>query len=294
MNKSLYRKVVLIILLISLGLLVMIATSVGALEVLKNIGQMKALELLGNIVRNTYISSVLCSIIAVIMIYIVQVQYSKRMLKKDFRCNEIIEDLYRNITEVVSVLKEAPERQSWDEKEEYDEKRKKDAVRYLEYYKKHKGILDIASYALYYYNNDILIESVQSCFLINLNFKLLSIINNIKNRLPNLRKNHPEIQHLYEEYKTTGDMETLMSLGNMIPSYIVDLRFMAIYWKKLLDYLGYDPTYIQLFIQIYNDNYNIEDDLKLPKEVQDMKIKAVHRKVKKSILLYKLKHFWDD
>ena len=38
-----------------------------------------------------------CSIISVVVIYFFQVQYSKRKLKKDLRCNEIIQDVYDGI-----------------------------------------------------------------------------------------------------------------------------------------------------------------------------------------------------
>ena len=56
------------------------------------------------------------------------------------------------------------------------------------------------AYSLSDINNDILIESLQSCFFLNLNFKLLSIVNNIKNRLPNIRNGYPEIKEMCKKY----------------------------------------------------------------------------------------------
>ena len=49
------------------------------------------------IILNTYISGISCSIIAVIVIYFVQIKYSKWMIKKDFRCNEIMMDISNGI-----------------------------------------------------------------------------------------------------------------------------------------------------------------------------------------------------
>ena len=82
---------------------------------------------------------------------------------------------------------------------------------FYEFYKKNSGDVDIITLSLSYENNDLLIDSVQSCFLINLNFKLLSIVNNIKNRLPNLRKNYPEIKELYKKYELEKNEKELNS-----------------------------------------------------------------------------------
>ena len=38
--------------------------------------------------------NVICTIVTAIALYIFQIKYSKHKLKKDFRCNEIIQELY--------------------------------------------------------------------------------------------------------------------------------------------------------------------------------------------------------
>ena len=58
---------------------------------------------------------------------------------------------------------------------------------YYKFYKEYEVDFEMMAYSLSCENNDILIESLQSCFFLNLNFKLLNIVNNIKNRLPNIR-----------------------------------------------------------------------------------------------------------
>lgn len=51
---------------------------------------------------------------------------------------------------------------------------------YYKFYKEYEVDFGMMAYSLSCENNDILIESLQSCFFLNLNFKLLNIVNNIK------------------------------------------------------------------------------------------------------------------
>lgn len=137
----------------------------------------------------------------------------------------------------------------------------------------------------------MLIDSIQSCFFINLNFKLLEILNNVKNRLPNLRNKYPEIEELEKKYKETPNEELMIQLGEKLASYFVDARFMAGYWKELFDYLGYDPTFIKLFVKTYNTRYKFEDDIKLPVTVRNNQMIEVKREVRRAILRNKFRNF---
>ncbi len=76
-----------------------------------------------------------------------------------------------------------------------------EAEKYMEFYSKHKHDFDLCNLILTYPNNEILIDSVQTVFFINLNFKLLIIINNIKNRKLNLDKKYRNIKKLFEDYQ---------------------------------------------------------------------------------------------
>ena len=138
----------------------------------------------------------------------------------------------------------------------------------------------------------MLIESIQSCFFINLNFKLLRILNNVKNRLPNLRNKYPDIEKLEKQYTENADEKVMIRLGELLNIYFIDVRIMAGYWKELLDYLEYDPTFIKLFIKTYNTRYKIEEDIKLPVEVRNSHMIEVRREVRKAILRYKIVNFW--
>lgn len=281
-----YRKVMLSLTLLSLILLSLIAWKVG---VFKEIADLPFSKLVDKMVDNTYFSGMACSIISVVVIYKWQVWYSKRKLKQDFRCNECIQDIYSGIEIVSNYASSIPEK----ENEDCDtELRKKNAQEYVDFYQKNKGYIHYANLALSYEGNNLLIESIQSCFFINLNFKLLEILNNVKNRLPNLRNKYPEIEKLENKYKETADEEIMLRLGEKLALYFVDARFMADYWKELLDYLGYDPTFVKLFVETYNTRYKIKDDVKSPMSVRNSHMIEVKRAVRRAILRDKFSDFW--
>ena len=290
MKKSLYRKMVFGILVVCLVLLIYISFKVG---MLKELTELLNVEFIREIFENSYVCSILCSIVAVIIIYIVQVKYSKKMIMRDFRCNEIIEEMYPSIEKCFILAEKIPKESESLLSENSREKRHKDALMYYEFYKEYRADIEIISSDLSYFKNDILIESVQSCFFINLNFKLLSIINNIKNRLPNIRDKHSNVSELYEKYEAEPDERILNNLGVKIPLYLKDLQFLAMYWKELLDYLGYDPTYTKVFVALYNSKYDVLGELKQPVEVRNRRLKEVQREAKKIVWLQRLKNFWD-
>lgn len=284
-----YRKVMFSLTLLSLILLSLIAWKVG---VFTAIASLQFFPLVEKIVKNAYFSGVTCSIIAVIIIYKWQVWYSKRKLKQDFRCNECIEYIYDGIGIVSKYALLVPEKEKGSEGCDYIELRNKSAQKYVDFYLEYKGDIDLANLVLSYNGNDLLIDSIQSCFFINLNFKLLEILNNVKNRLPNLRNKYPEIKELEKKYNETANDEIMIQLGEKLASYFIDARLMADYWKELLDYLEYDPTFVKLFVKTYNTRYKFEDDMKLPVMVRNSHIIDVKRDVRKAILREKFENFW--
>ena len=116
MKKSLYRQVMFVISSICLILLITIAVKIG---VFSELTSCVWIESILSVINNSYFSGVLCSIIAVIVIYFFQVQYSKRMLKKDVRCNEIIQDVYDGIEKYCNISNTIPERTSKNEEKDY-------------------------------------------------------------------------------------------------------------------------------------------------------------------------------
>ena len=207
-------------------LLTLIAWEVG---VFTAIAGLPFFPLVEKIVVNTYFSGVACSIISVVIIYKWQVWYSKRKLKQDFRCNECIEDIYDGIEAVCKYSPLIPEKEKGNEGSDFTELRLENAQRYVDFYLEHKGDIYLGNLALSYEENDLLIDSIQSCFFINLNFKLLEILNNVKNRLLNLRNKYPEIEDLEKKYKETHSEELMIQLGEKLATYFVDAKFMAGY-----------------------------------------------------------------
>lgn len=253
--------------------------------------------------ENDYVVNIVCTILTAVALYVFQIKYSKHKLKNDFRCNEIIHEVYDGIERTHKLIKERKEVS--DEIEElkknstmdFNLRCKKEALKYLSFYKKYRVDFDICNIALTYHNNWILIDSVQTVFFINLNFKLLNIVNNIKNRRPNLEEEYPKIKELFDLYEKDSDDKTLIQLGHEIHRFLVDIDFMAKYWFALLDYLGYDPMPIKLYIELFKKEYpeyddNLSEFLKLPVSQQNKVSRKVQKKATKLYFKYRIQNFF--
>ena len=259
-------------------------------------------EAVASFFKNDYVVNIVCTILTAAALYIIQIKYSKHKLKSDFRCNEIIHDVYDGIERTHELIKESKELSNEIEELEKDPNmdfnvyRKEEALKYLAFYKKHKGDFKICNIALTYPNNWILIDSVQTVFFINLNFKLLNIVNNIKNRRPNLEDEYPKIESLFTLYEENGDDKVLIQLGHEIHRSLVDIDFMSKYWFSLLDYLGYDPMPIKLYIELFKKEYpdyeNMSEFLKLPVAQQNKISRKVQKKASKIYLKYRIRNFF--
>jgi hypothetical protein len=133
-------------------------------------------------------------------------------------------------------------------------------------------------------------------FFLNLNFRLLDIVNNIKNRKPNLEKEYPKIESLVKVYEEKKRDDDLISLGYMIEEYIVDVGFMGLYCLKLLDYLGYDPIPVQINISVLDTMYPSDEELigyfHLPEKERAKASKQIKRKSFIKYIFYKIKRFF--
>lgn len=238
-----------------------------------------------SIISNSYFCSIFCSILAVIIIYYAQICYSKGMLKKDFRCNEILHDICFGIEEYNKIRDKIPQGKI--------ERNDENTFIFYEFYNENKGKIDIINLSMTYKNNNMLIESIESCFFINLNFKLLNIINNVKNRIPNLLEKYPEIDRLYKECIPTPDKEKIIKLDCRLSDYFTDLKFMVEYWSCLLEYLEFDYIFIKKFHERYHANCNIKDEPKHSIEDYIRSANQAYRMAKKDIRRDKWKHFWD-
>ena len=111
MRKSVYRKVIFIMLCVALLLLIAIAWKVQVFQILMAV---PFFPVINSVLNNSWFCSICCSIIAVYLIYKWQVWYSKRKLKTDFRCNEVIEGVYDGIEEFVKFYQEIPKKEQSD------------------------------------------------------------------------------------------------------------------------------------------------------------------------------------
>lgn len=299
MKKSLYKIVLFIISIVNLILLLLICFN---LRIIRFNIDAKWISVFKAVVTNDYFINIFCSVLSIVVLYILQLKYCKSKLKQDFRCNEIIHDLFDGIERAYKLFDASKNTTSEiDAKKEkgdlsFNEFYKFEAKKYLEFYRKNEADFYLCNLSLTYYNNNILIESVQTVFFINLNFKLLNIVNNIKNRKPNLDESYPKIKQLYDEYNNKPSDKILLDLGHEIQRYLVDMNFMAEYWHKLLEYLGYDPTPTKLYIAIFDSKFSNEKEkmafFKKPMAEQYKFCREIQKEASFEYFKYRIKNFF--
>lgn len=180
------------------------------------------------ILSNPYLSGIVCTICLIFIVFDSQIVISKKRINKDYRCNEVMEGIYDAIVDYRKMIIPT---------------NKEDELKFVV---DNRSSLSRIVGELSYFNNDLLLESIKMCFFLNLNFRLLGIMNNIINRLPNLRKgNKKVIEWLNYERKRRTFSEYDVSI------FLIDLRFMVTYWKSLLDYLEYDDIYTRTLVSYY-------------------------------------------
>ena len=300
MKKSAYNVLMLILNILSLILLTVICMHLNIIKVENLVDWLTPTkDAILKFLKNDYVVNILCTILTAVILYFLQIKYSKHKLKRDFRCNEIIHDLYTGIEETKIILDDAQKLNAEIEPLEqltFLERQKPVSQKYVEFYSNHEHNFHLSNLSFTYHNNDILIDSINTVFFINLNFKLLNIINNIKNRKPNLVNKYPSIESLYEQYKKEKSDDVLIKLGFEIEHYLTDLKFMAQYWLALLNYLGYDPMPTKLYIEIFKQLYpTTEDSMKfhdLPISQQNKISKTIIRKAAWIYFKHKVKNFF--
>lgn len=171
MKNSLYKIFMFIFQIVNIILLLILCVRLNAFDIIAKINLPKILNTLFN---NNYIINILCSIISIFILYFIQVNYSKHMIKKDFRCNEVIIDLYDGIEKTTELLELAKSIKSYNDIQEdktqnnYIANRKIEAQSYYDFYTEHIHDFEFCNLILTYENNKILIDSIQTVFFINL------------------------------------------------------------------------------------------------------------------------------
>jgi predicted membrane protein len=104
MKKSPFKILLLIINTLSLLLLIVLCWYSGVFECIQSkllsVSFFQALiAFFSGVFSNPYFINIICTVITALFLYYFQVSYSKRHLKKDFRCNEILNGLAYGIEE---------------------------------------------------------------------------------------------------------------------------------------------------------------------------------------------------
>ncbi|MDD3212249.1 MAG: hypothetical protein PHY64_01165 [Eubacteriales bacterium] len=117
-------------------------------------------------------------------------------------------------------------------------------------------MLEVIHRSYTYQNNSILLDSIQTVFFLNINFKLLSIINHVKNRVLTMDESWNESVNETDPAKRKRSIE----------KFLLDIGFLASYYDELLGYFHFDMLYTRALSKRLG--MYILDFLRLPKQEQ--------------------------
>jgi hypothetical protein len=107
-------------------------------------------------------------------------------------------------------------------------------------------------------------------------------LNNIKNRIPNVKDSYQPIQDQIIQYKENPSEFSQQNLGNLgrkIYYYIQDLNFLAKYYSDLFDYLSFDINETKELCKYIETNYS-DSFFKYPISEQNRLIKLAKKQIK--------------
>lgn len=192
------------------------------------------INILKSILNNNYFIGISCSVFAVLFLYFLQIKYCKHKIKKDLRFSEAMTDVF----DMVKLSKDLLGKLSTDTKD------------YIKFYNDNKSTTDLINKLLVNKNNSIIFDSIQTVFFININFKLLEIINNIKNRQITIKDYIDEIN----QYNLDCENFDVKYLNITIKYYYLDLSFLMKYYDELFKYFNFNLDFTKLLI----DNINCD------------------------------------
>lgn len=202
--------------------------------------------------NNGYVTNMVCSVASLFLVYYFQLAYCKYRLKQDIRFNEALTDLYSANSDAKELLGK------WN---------KTDSVRF---YHENKSTIKIIHDEYLYPNNSIVWDSINTVFFLNINFKLLGIVNNIKNRLPTMDRWWKDVSK--EDESVTNRTVDLL---------FMDIKFLSEYCDELFDYFNFD-----LSLQQKTAEYipmGALEFMKLPRKQQLKLMSKARRKAKKEL-----------
>jgi len=217
-------------------------------------------DTLQRVLDNQYFVNIFCSFVVIFIAYFTHIAYCKRKLLSDFRFEEALSGLYSNVEQAEELLAEL----------------QSSKISMSEFYYQNKSSLGFVHDLFLYPNNSIIWDSISTVFFINLNFRLLGILNNIKNRIPTL-----------DEWWKSIEESSTDRIEYNVKYYLLDLKFLCQYLHELFDYFSYSDELTKLankhlsvsILELYN----------MPKKKQRKILAEAYKKARKEIRTNKSK-----
>lgn len=223
---------------------------------------------LTKILANVYVSGIICSIIGVLIVVWWQIKYSKLKLREDEQCKDILSEISVGMNIFDKLRNEMPYFHDMD-------RVFRDHEIFYNMCKKYDDQIDMVFQFFAGKNNDVLLDSVQSCFFINLNFDVLNITNKLKVALNGVRTERQQLLKLKDKIEHEQIQRNriiyLEGWSTIMVDYLKNMEDLNKYWKYLCEYLGYEYKLRYNFFDLsrkYAKN-NIED-IYSPDEIKEI------------------------
>lgn len=266
------RKVVLGMSVLTNIVLISIITIIMITE---NLIDGRLLGIVSNLIE-VYVSGIICSIIGVFIVVWWQVTYSKVKLKENKRTRESLKHLSIGMSKFEELREEYTYIQDNGLKDAIKDRRS-----FFKKSEEKKEDLDYLNSELAGGKRDILIDSIETCFFLNLNFDVLEVVNDLKYNLELVRENKlkkDEIEKLINCNHHTEEYRLLKQWSVYTVRYLGGLKRLYESWNKLFGYLEIESKYYLKFEE-KRDEYFKEgktniSDTEIDKEVrEELKIK---------------------
>lgn len=240
------QKIIILLEVVIVGLLIFIIYKLGFCP------NVDVPQFLKDFLNNGYVTNIICSVASLFLVYYFQLAYCKYRLKQDIRFNEALTDLYSANSDAKELLSK------WNNTDS------------LKFYHENKSTIKLIHDEYLYPNNSIVWDSINTVFFLNINFKLLGIVNNIKNRLPTMDRWWQDVSQ--EDESVTDRTVDLL---------LMDIKFLSEYCDELFDYFNFD-----LSLQQKTAEYipmGALEFMKLPRKQQIKLMSEARRKAKKEL-----------
>jgi len=214
------------------------------------------------VLNNQYFVNVICSFVVIFIIYYLQIGFCKRKLMKDIRFKEELSHMGSSVELAESMLS--------------DLKSSKDTL--VEFFDKHGAVFEVLQSEFVNLNGSIILESINTVFFINLNFKLLEVLNNIKSCNSNLNRTWEYIVANISDNKVTE---------NVVSMYFIYLKDICNYLRILFKYFYYDVELEKLAFKFLTTD--IRAFLDMSEKEMKKEMKKAYRKARKEISANKSK-----